>query len=226
MNEFASIKLPDYICSLLRSDMSGNEQKSRKRELSRIIFETPSLQSLFDEFFYDIDPERRFDFIFKSMGWEGIRDRLLNLCLHFQEFGCFDIDAVDYVSEFERIEYKLKPFGVEGFSRLNLLFFYVQSSLILKKGGEEFLQFIHGPKLLGYFRSFKSKIIEIDYIILILFQFDHFLGESEVLKGLDLKESYRYLYGQLDLNEKKILINNCLAYSYSIDDDFFFDLKV
>ena len=174
MNEFASIPLPDYVCFLLRKNMSSSDHNKPYRMLTSNVFENPSLHSLFETFFLDIDPECKIDFIYKSMGWEGIRDRLINICLHYQEFGYFSLGEIDYIKRFERIEYKLKPFSIEGISRLNLLFLYIQSSLIINNGEDELFQFIQSSRVLDYLKCFKSKVIEIDYILLSLYQFEFF----------------------------------------------------
>lgn len=214
---FTPLMLPEDFTTLLKSNMNG--KLGSYQGFGQFVLSSLPLKSIFDTEFLDIDSEGRFDIIFKSLGWEGIKLRLFDF---YREQGVREFAALDEVLIEELLtifESRYKPFVVEGYSRHSLLFFY--STLLPDTTiRDEFWHYLMSRETMGYLKFFEKRSIYIDILLLSLFIFETYLGKEQVLSTLPL-QNYEALYTQLTVEQKCEFQRVLLHYCFSIRDDLF-----
>lgn len=225
MQLLPSIHLPDYFLTLLKVNMQGFA--GGVMEIKNFIYSNKSLNAVFNHSFEDIDPKCRPELIIKSLGWQGIRGRLINVYLNFLEVGHYQrIPTKDYAKEFDRIFYQLEDYSVEGYSRVYLLLFYVKAVELLYGKKKALWDFIQSEECLDLLNVSKSRVVEVDWILVFLFLHSQFFDHLELLQLLKNSNPYFEIYGRMKVDERKSFLSSSLAYSYSIKDDLFINNTV
>jgi hypothetical protein len=186
------------------------------------INENVEMNALVKKIFRDIDPDGFLGKILSISGWNGIRNRLAAVYLEYAMTGRFpDTANLSLVTDIINIENKLRHFTPAGFSRSFLLGFYAKMSLIQIKKLEyltDFTPLILKDEHLEFMKWSKAKSSRIDWLILGLIQYDHFLGTQRMDTLLQSGFRYESLFALLSPLEQKNFIENCMTYGASIND--------
>ncbi len=224
MFNFPYVSLPDHMTQLLIANIHNTILNNNKLEL--YLNENKELNVLVRKVFKDIDPEGFLGKIISIVGWTGIRNRLTAVYIEYAMTGKFpDVANLNLVSDIINIENKLRYFTPSGHSRAFLLAFYAQMALIqVKKTSapinltSKLVPLIIKDEHIEFMKYSKSKSIRIDWVLLQLIQFDHFLGTERMTTLLQAGLRYESLFSLLSNEEQHNVIENCLIYGSSISD--------
>lgn len=213
-------KLPEELLHLLQSNMNGS--LAHYNGFLQYLHSHPYLAALVEKSFRDVDELARPDIIFKSLGWDGIKERLFELFFK-KRYGDVTPDII--LDALETVSRQYSPFTVDGFSRHLILFFYINT---IEREDEiivSFNEFLINSETLDYLRFFKQRVLKIDIILLSLFVFEKYLGRKVLLTELQ-NGDYDSIYLKLNQEQKKDYIEVLLHYSFSVDDDLFDEDRV
>lgn len=220
MINFPFITLPDYYTKLLVSSIQNSTQTNNNLEL--YINENKELNVLIKKIFLDIDPDGFLGKIIQIAGFTGIRNRLAAVYIEYAMTGKFPDQAnLSLVTELVNIENKLRHFTQPGFSRSFLLALYAKMTHIyVKKPGAEpnLNPLIIKEEHIEYMKFSKAKSTRIDWLMLELILFDHFLGTKRLQDLLKAETRYDALFSLLSADEQRAMINNIMIYGASIGD--------
>lgn len=228
MINFPYISLPEYYTRLLVSNIQNSTQVNNNLEM--YINDNKELNALVKKIFRDIDPDGFLGKILSISGWTGIRNRLAAVFLEHAMTGKFPETAnLSLVTDLINVENKLRHFTPLGFNRAFLLAFYAKMTLIHIKmisDSRELTPLIIKDEHIEFMKLSKAKSVRIDWLMLQLIQFEHFLGR-ERLEGL-LKNETRYaaLFSLLSREEQTQMMNNFMTYGASIFDNEVFTSDV
>lgn len=222
MINFPFISLPEHFTRLLVSNIQNSTQSNNNLEL--YINENKELNALVRKIFRDIDPDGFLGKILSISGWMGIRNRLAAVYIEYAMTGKFPETAnLSLVTDIINIENKLRHFTPAGFSRAFLIGFYAKMSLIHVKNSEDAkTPLIIRDEHFEFMKFSKAKSVRIDWLMLQLIQYDHFLGTERMRSLLASETRYESLMALLSNEEQKIMMDNCLTYGASIGDNEIF----
>lgn len=213
------VNLPDHFTRLLRVNMQSSGKNFSNLEF--YISERQGLNLLFRRIFSDIDTNGNINKVLKSLGWHGVRDRYA--CLYIEKLINGDFPSTIQTGNcfgILGIEDRLKKYCIEGYSRGFLLGFYFKmASIELSISGDS-----SGSDLLKISDVFDvldlstSRTIKIDWVVILIQHLIYFLGKDEVLELVSAGGRYEDIYSLLTEKQKKIYINNLLAYGASINE--------
>jgi hypothetical protein len=228
MINFPYVSLPEYYTRLLVSNIQNSTQVNNNLEM--YINDNKELNALVKKIFRDIDPDGFLGKIISISGWPGIRNRLAAVFLEHAMTGKFpDTANLSLVNDIINVENKLRYFTPTGFNRSFLLGFYAKMTMIhlkLISDSRELTPLIIRDEHIEFMKLSKAKSVRIDWVMLQLIQFDHFLGH-ERLQGL-LKNETRYaaLFSLLSREEQTQMMKNLMTYGASIFDNEIFTTDV
>ena len=218
------ISLPERFTRLLTTNIQNAAQSNTNLEI--YINENKELNMLVKKIFRDIDPDGFLGKILSISGWFGIRNRLAAVYIEYAMTGEFPETAnLNLVTDLINLENKLRHFTNGGFSRAFLLGFYAKMSLIQVKritGDEKFTALIIKDEHIEFMKWSKAKSTRIDWLMIQLIQYDYFLGHERMCNFLKTGTRYDALFSLLSNEEQEIMINNCLTYGSSINDNEIF----
>lgn len=228
MINFPFVSLPEHFTRLLVSNIQNSTQTNNNLEL--YINENKELNALVRKIFRDIDPDGFLGKILSISGWTGIRNRLASVYLEYAMTGRFPETAnLNLVTDIINIENKLRHFTPAGFSRSFLLGFYAKMSLIQVKKitDSKSLQDVPSPLIIReehieFMKYSKAKSTRIDWLMLQLIQYEHFLGTDRMNTLLQSGSRYESLFALLSSEEQMQVIDNCVTYGSSINDSEIF----
>lgn len=224
MIHFPFISLPEHFTKLLVANIQNSTANNTNLEL--YINENKELNALVKRIFRDIDPDGFLGKILSISGWNGIRNRLAAVYLEYAMTGVFpDTANLNLVTDIINIENKLRHFTTPGFSRAFLLGFYAKMTLIhVKKisddveDEEAVSPLIITDDHIEFMKHSKAKSTRIDWLMLELIQYDHFLGTERVNTMLSAGSRYEAMFAQLSADEQQQMIENYMTYGASIND--------
>ncbi|NOT78602.1 MAG: hypothetical protein HOP07_06315 [Bacteriovoracaceae bacterium] len=222
MIKFPFISLPDYFTRLLVSSIQNSTQTNNNLEL--YINVNKDLNALVKKVFKDIDPDGFLGKIISISGWSGIRNRLAAVFLEHAMTGKFPETAnLNLVTDIINVENKLRHFTPSGFNRAFLLAFYAKMTLIDYKLKEASETTTYSPLLIKeehieFMKLSKAKSVRIDWLMLELIQFDHFLGTERLQTLLKNETRYTALFSLLSHDEQKLMMSNFITYGASVND--------
>ena len=215
MLEFPNINLPKYFTRLLRVDMESTSIHYKNFEQK--AHNNHALYGLCKITFWDIDPDTDVKHILKTLGWFGVRDRLVSQYLNHMVNGAFsEVPKFENTKEIINLEEKIKATSQQGFSRGYLLGFYLKAWSL--KSGENKIEELIYDKVFDYLMRMNCTLIKIDWLIIALIHLDEFLGKTELLKFIENGDPFENLFNALDEKQRLIFFNNSLKYGSSIDD--------
>ena len=224
MVNFPYISLPEYYTRLLVSNIQNRSQMNNRLEL--YINENKELNALVKKIFRDIDPDGFLGKILSISGWIGIRNRLAAIFLENAMTGKFPETAnLNLVTDLIAVENKLRHFTPPGSNRAFLLAFYAKMSLIhikLKSDSREFSPVIIRDEHIEFMKLSKAKSQRIDWLMIQLIQYEHFLGLERLNDLLKSETRYASLFSLLSREEQKQMMNNFMTYGASIFDNEIF----
>lgn len=212
------ISLPEHFTRLLVSNIQNSTANNTNLEL--YIHENKELNALVRKIFRDIDPDGFLAKIISISGWLGIRNRLAAVYIEYAMTGYFPESAnLSLVTDIINIENKLRHFTPIGFSRAFLLGFYAKMSLVqVKRSAAHKTPLIIKDQHFEFMKWSKTKSLRIDWLMLQLIQYEHFLGTERMNSLLQAESRYESLFALLSSEEQKEMIDNCLVYGASIND--------
>lgn len=228
MINFPFVSLPEHFTRLLVSNIQNSTANNTNLEM--YITENKELNALVKKIFRDIDPDGFLGKILSISGWVGIRNRLAAVYLEYAMTNKFPETAnLSLVTDIINIENKLRHFTPTGFSRAFLLGFYAKMSLIhVKKitDSDSLLPMV-SPLIIKeehieFMKFSKAKSTRIDWLMLQLIQYDHYLGTERMTSLLKAGTRYEALFSMLLPEEQKQVIENCMVYGSSINDSEIF----
>ena len=224
MINFPYVSLPEYYTRLLSSNIQNTTAVNTNLEM--YINENKELNALVKKIFRDIDPDGFLGKILSISGWHGIRNRLAAAFLEHAMTGRFPETAnLNLVTDLVSIENKLRHFTPPGFNRAFLLAFYAKMSLInlkMRSDVTDLSPLIIRDEHIEFMKLSKAKSVRIDWLMLQLIQFEHFLGQERLHALLTSETRYAALFSLLSEEEQAQMMSNSLAYGSSIfDTDIF-----
>jgi hypothetical protein len=222
------ISLPEQFTRLLKSNIQNTTGTNTNLEM--YINENGELNALVKKVFRDIDPDGFLGKILSISGWSGIRNRLAAVYLEYAMTGRFpDTANLNLVTDIINIENKLRHFTPTGFSRVFLLGLYAKMSLIQIKKMDDSIDYnplIIRDEHIDFMKHSKAKSIRIDWVMLELIQYEHFLGIERVNALLSTGARYESMMALLSPEEQEQMTKNFLTYGASIFDTEIFTLDV
>jgi hypothetical protein len=215
------VHLPLELVELLKTNLSST---NLTEQISSKIHANTALTFLIEATFPEFYDSKKLDKMIVALGWTGFRNRLSSLYMSKAQTGKFpnraDVTVVAEVCEFEE---RFIQYGVGGFGRAYLLGFYL--ALANRSGNATSL---HIPEEIELFLRLSQKRSErIDLLILILCHLYHGLGEEFLINALANGKKIDELYNLLDINFRRQMSDNLLAYTASINEmDMFLYEKV
>lgn len=225
MIEYPFVVLPDDLTHLLKVNMQSTSKGFGG--IKSYVIERPGMTRLVQDGFADIDPQGRVEHIIKAVGWFGMRDRLANIYLTKLFTGNFPEKAPEnYIDDILVFEDKFKAHTVDGFSRAFLLAFYLKYSLVeldsaslMDKSCEDL---VATSDLVALTKLARSRVIKIDWLLLVLNHFVTFLSVERCTDELKKKGRFDSLWESLDEDQKELMTSNLMAYGASIQDSELF----
>ena len=224
MIKFPYVTLPDRFTRLLALDLSSTQNSPR--DLEAHIQNEKELYFLVLNLFKDVDPEGSLQKIISISGWTAIRNRLCSAYLEQNANGRFPLKVnLSNINDIIFIENKLKDYSSPGFSRAFMLGFYAKYSLNLINNSSN--ELIHSPLVIKpeHFEILSrshSKRVRIDWLVLTIILFEHYLGFSRVSTLISSDASFHSLLALLDNDERAEFMNNLLNYASSVNDNEIF----
>lgn len=222
------VSLPEQFTRLLVSNIQNSTGTNTNLEM--YINENSELNALVKKVFRDIDPDGFLGKILSIAGWPGIRNRLAAVYLEYAMTGKYpDTANLNLVTDIVNIENKLRHFTPAGFSRAFLLGFYAKLSLIQVKKGSDSMNvnpLIIRDEHIDFMKYSKAKSARIDWLMLELIQYDHFLGSERMNTLLAGGPRYESMFALLSPSEQQQMMQNFLTYGASINDTEIFTMDV
>ncbi|MBY0416222.1 MAG: hypothetical protein K2Q18_18760 [Bdellovibrionales bacterium] len=228
MINFPYVSLPEYYVRLLSTNIQHSTHMNNSLEM--YINDNKDLNALVKKIFRDIDPDGFLGKIISISGWHGIRNRLAALFLEHAMTGKFPETAnLNLVTDLVSVENKLRHFTPAGFNRAFLLAFYAKMSLIqikMMSDSRELSPLIIKDEHIDYMKLSKAKSPRIDWLMLQLIQFEHFLGHERLHGLLQNETRYADMFSLLSRQEQTQMMNNLMVYGSSIFDNDIFTTDV
>ncbi len=225
MLNFPAMNMPANFVNLLKVNMQTT--KETYQNLSGIFHSDQGLWALIERGLKELDPDLKVDYLLKSLGWHGFRDRLCSMYVYYGKKRNYprhcDLSLVSDIIDFEE---KLKEFTVQGHSRAYALGFYYR--LLLDRYGKNSQSFggiFVDDELIGLLKYSKTKVVKIDFLLILLLHLRAYLGAEKLKYLLKEEQKFQSIYGLLGGKEKEELCGNLLRYSASIYDSSLFTMS-
>lgn len=216
MMEMPAVFIPPLLVKLLTKELIPNA--NTHREVVEVINQDKSMRILCENTFKEFDKNKNLESIVKSMGWESFRNRLISLFfvkIKGHKYPLVTLpDEIAILLEFEK---KYEEFTLKNNSKLILLAFYLMQSQFqlerdyshFKENIISFSEDIHQALTLA-----QNKSVDLDWILLTLWQFHELLGSELFLKQIKLYNGqYLKLYDCLNVDQKELLMKNLMTYA-------------
>ena len=215
------VDMPEYFTRLLAVDMSSTS--SYHVNLQTYIVENPSLKGVVNRIF-NRGNEGDINSQIKSLGWHGIRDRLLAYYVNFAQTREHALNlTLDCVDEILDLEKRLRFSTVSGFSRVILYGMFLKLSAI----DEDMTTIKEHPlypndDILEVLKYAKERVINIDYLILHLHHLISIFGKENLITFIKQDFSYESLYVKMKEEQIEEMSENFITYCASIGEDGIF----
>jgi hypothetical protein len=156
------------------------------------------------------------------LGNQEVRDRLILSYMNRLAGGYYQqtikIRDIKDILWFEDI---IRPYTTDGHWRHVMFAVYLKSmdieSGMQESDGDSLVVAIE-KKIRPFISMIKGKATKIDWICLMLWQYVDILGADKLSHLLRANASYETISKELNEEQKRLLINNCLTYSMSIGE--------
>ncbi|HXH29787.1 MAG TPA: hypothetical protein VNJ01_03135 [Bacteriovoracaceae bacterium] len=212
------VPLPREYVTLLKSNLSTITSPGQVFNVLRL---NKALYFLLEKAFAEFDDGRGLEKTMMALGWPSFRERTASLFIYKAKYGTYpattDLNLVEDLIELER---KYSPHGVNSYSRLFLLGFYLrlanlQNSHRESSGSME----LKIPEEIGHLLKLsQGRSEKIDWLILVLYHLFEALGIEVLTQELSAKKSFQDLYSLMGPESREHMCSNLLAYGASIDE--------
>lgn len=223
MLTFPFVNMPQRFAHILQDNMQtsgGNFSKLRDT-----IYQDHGLRAVVLMAFEEMGKDMQLGSVIKSIGWHGFRNKLASMYLTYAEEGAYltepHEDLLESTLEFEK---SLKDYIVAGYSRAFLLGFYCQFARMGKTSTGEEVEIEFDHELINLLEFTNARLIEVDWMLIMLYHFREFLGQKHLLQQLRKGVSFNSLYDELSEEQKAEMVGNFLSYGASIDDPDMFSM--
>jgi hypothetical protein len=216
------VVIPEDFANFLKTDMRPNT-KGWDQFIVK-LHDNASLEALILNLFYQASTAKTFqetaiDAILKVNNWGAVRDKVAAAYMHKLRDKHFNYHPDEtLVSEIKDCERIISDFCLPGPNRSFMLGLYFAMGKMEGhfKKNDPFVTL--QKKILPYLTLMRSKIVKIDWAILILWHFHEFLGEEVLREKLQAGEDYTHFYSGLLEQQKTLMMSNLLSYAASIND--------
>jgi len=221
------IVLPSEFLTFLKLNLASANSQNVVSELfhSNVSLEK-YLESVFDEF----SSGKGLSKSISVLGLHNFRDRLAGIYIHKVLNGQFPTKSqADLIEDVKDFEFRFSGHGIHGVSRSFLLGFYLKMANIenKKKGLGTFTELKIPEEIGAFLRLSQVKSEKIDWLILILLHLLSSLGDKVLLNALMSGKKIDELLLQMSDESRKMMFENLLSYSVSINDpDLFLYEKI
>lgn len=209
MERFAALVLPEEFVRLLKNPAPAGESP-----VPRLLQGSPGLRLVLERAFGEFHgPRLGLEKVFNSLGWAHFRDRLASVYLFKAQNDVFpDKTDMDLLDAIHALETRFADKVVTGCSRLFLLGFYLRLLGTVREGAvPEVPDGVQRALALTQVRSDRP-----DWLVLLCWHFDAFLGTETFLGTLRAGFSYRDIFQRLTEEQRRLMLDNMLAYGASI----------
>jgi hypothetical protein len=166
-----------------------------------------------------------------ALGWHNFRNRMASLYISKAIYGKFPIKTdLSLVEDLISFENNFSGSGVQSNSRIFMLAFYFKlAQLKLQKSSEPYQLDLNVPyqQLSRVLKLSQGRSEKTDWLILISLHFLQGLGETGFSQSIISGQSFDEIYQFLSPQYRKLMHDNLLTYSASIDEgDMFLFEKV
>ncbi|MBF0297960.1 MAG: hypothetical protein HQK51_04530 [Oligoflexia bacterium] len=261
MIKLPSVLLPPEFSKLLQFNLHQFDKMDGLDSIYDKIDLSIHTKIIIEKFFQHITGKRGVHNFLRYLGWINFRDRFGSVYLYFMLYDRYpEVTDTELVKDILDLENKLAKYSVDGHSRSFLLFYYLKMASIhilknkifdqeqseTEKISEQITEsFIIPDEIYQLLDYSEIKTWYIDWVVLILWHFNSYLGkdkmrellfkkdstdskESKDFGGDKIKFNYQNFYSILTGDQKKEFASNMLAYGHSIGvkDIFFEHLRV
>ncbi len=222
MVRLQALVLPEELIHLLKTPLGSLESP-----VGRLLQGSPGLRLVLERAFSEFHgPKVGLEKVFNTLGWAHFRDRVTSVYLFKAMNGVFpDKTDMDLLEDIHRLEARFADKVVTGCSRLFLLGLYLR--LLAIRGGEgadsSFLAVPEGVQRALALTQGRSD--RPDWLILLCWHFDAFLGTESFISALRAGRPYAELFATLTTAQQEYFLANLLAYGASIreSDPFLYE---
>lgn len=219
--------LPAEFITLLKANLPT---VSSPDQIFTDIRKNQALYSVLENGFQEFNDGRGLEKTMIALGWSNFRDRMASLYIHKAVFGNYpDKTSMELVEDIKQLESRFMDNSVQSYSRIFLLGFYLRLAniQIQKRENNQFLEFKIPDEVAPMLKISQARSEKIDWLILIIMHFLHFLGEKIVINALASGKNFEELYSHLSPESRKSMMDNLLAYGLSIQEpDLFLYEKI
>lgn len=220
------VKLPEEFVTLLKRNMSAVASPEQVFDLLR---PNKALYQLLETSFKELDDGRGLPKTMMALGWHNFRNRMASLYIYKTIYGSYpsrsDLTLVEDLILFES---KFREQDVHSHSRTFLLGFYLKLAQlqIQKKENNKFLD-LNFPtdQVLAMLKVSQGRSAKSDWLILMTAHLLTALGEKTMAHALISGKSFNEIYQRMDISSRRLLHQNLLAYSASVQepDNFLYE---
>ncbi len=227
MTNFPALVLPAEFIQLLKDPAASNT--TDEGPVAKLLKSGGALAVVITRAFSEFDEQKRGPIkVFSTLGWAHFRERLASLYLFKAQNGSFPPKTdMALVEDVHALEARFANWSVTGTSRVFLLGFYLRMCALHADREDApgdhpgaIPESVDQALALAGARSARA-----DWLILLCWHFDVYLGKETFQAALRAKSTYAELYLRLTPAQREQLVGNLLAYGASIreDDPFLFE---
>ncbi len=221
MINFRYVDIPRVILPLLKSNMTSTGPLFLK--LPHYFKENAFLSYLAETKLSDLDDQGRPEKMVTSIGWLGLRNRLIR---HFLEEKYPELEKLPMAEEWPlKFAMKADDYSLPGYSRGLLLglYFYIDG---LNQGLEYQMTDLVPPSIFELMDQMNGRKPEVDWLILILLHLNEFLGPQKLESLIQAGMGFNKIHSQLSFEDQETMARNLLKYGASIGEKDFFHSEV
>jgi hypothetical protein len=221
------ISLPHEFLILLKANFSITPTPA---SIIEVIKENKALYKIFEMSLTEFSDGHNLEKAIKVLGWSNFKERIASIFLHKEIYGDYSFKThMHLIEEIKVFETRFRDHSVTSFSRLFLLAFYLKLAnmelLLHEDTAHKELQF--GSEIDSILNLSQGRSEKIDWLLLIIFHLNSFLGHTELSNYLKKGLSFEQIYKFVSPSDQLIMGQNLLAYGASIKEtDFFLFEKV
>lgn len=219
--------LPAEFVTLLKANLPTVSSSS---QVFDIIRPNQALYSVLEKGFQEFNDGRGLEKTMMALGWSNFRDRMASLYIHKAIFGNYpNKTSMELIEDIKELENRFMDNSVQSFSRIFLLGFYLRMAnmQIQKRENNQFLEIKVPEEIAPILKISQARSEKIDWLILIIMHLLYGLGEKLLINALASGKPFEELYELLTPDQRKLMLDNLLAYGTSIGEpDFFLYEKI
>lgn len=220
------VRMPGPFCRALRVINPG--QPLVLDHIALILSQSPAFFPILEMCFPEMQKEKRADWLIRSMGWIGIRNKMASLIV----FRCYegnwpDIYDESLIEEVLRFETKFAPFGLLGQSRIFMLGLYLKMARLIDPSSAQ-LREIPEADLLHIFEKNRARSERPDQLLIFLWNLLEVMPRDQIINIIENNRQapFKKLWQGLSQDQKRNCTKNFLRYGFSISEEDIFTQEV